>query len=125
MPAPSHQCLPAAGALAQTTALRSPCAAAMAAPHKPPTNAWLELEGSPTYQVSRFHRIAPTKAQISMCEDEAAGTTRVSTRPDAMVLATAAPTIEPARLVKVASKMAWRGVNTFVPTTVAMELAVS
>src|SRR2546426_9610417 len=83
IPPPSHQCLPAEGALAHTIALKSPCAAAKAAPHKPPTSAWLELDGSPTYQVSRFQRIAPSMAQINMCDDDDNGTTRASIKPEA------------------------------------------
>ena len=35
--------------------------AAMAEPTMPPIRAWLELDGSPTNQVMRFHVIAPTR----------------------------------------------------------------
>ena len=58
---------------------------------------------------------------MRMCEV----TTFVSTRPEAMVLATAVPHSAPSRLVAAASTTAWRGVSTLVETTVAMELAVS
>src|SRR3954452_23172943 len=34
-------------------------AAAKAAPTTPPISAWEELDGSPKYQVTRFHEIAP------------------------------------------------------------------
>ncbi len=51
--------------------------------------------------------------------------TWASTRPDAMVVATAVPKKAPMRLVNAASITAWRGVSTLVETTVAMELAVS
>ena len=62
---------------------------------------------------------------MSICEAKPAGTRLESTRPEAIVLATAAPTIAPSRFVMVARMMAWRGVKTLVPTTVAMALAVS
>ena len=42
-----------------------------------------------------------------------------------MVFATASPKNEPMRFVTAASRIAWRGVRTLVPTTVAMEFAVS
>ena len=71
--------------------------------------------------------MAAMRAQISISEEAAGGMNWpvVSTRPEAMVWATAAPVIAPSRLVTVASMMAWRGVSTLVPTTVAMALAVS
>src|ERR1700693_6067421 len=42
----------------------TPCAAAMAAPLSAPTKAWVELLGSPRYQVMRFQAIAPIRAAI-------------------------------------------------------------
>ena len=42
-----------------------------------------------------------------------------------LVVATAVPMRAPRRLVKAASRMAWRGVSTLVDTTVAMAFAVS
>src|SRR5260370_7183872 len=42
----------------------TPCAAAIAAPLSAPTSAWVELLGSPRYQVMRFQTIAPTRAAM-------------------------------------------------------------
>src|SRR5205809_1057895 len=42
-----------------------PPAAAMPEPHRPPMSAWVELLGSPRYQVMRFHEMAPSKADIT------------------------------------------------------------
>src|SRR5438552_2248003 len=94
--------------------------AASAEPHKPPISAWLELEGSPNHQVSRFQIIAPSKAQMMM--PEVIVTCLESIRPEEMVLATAVPHMAPSRLVAAARTTAWRGVNTLVETTVAIEL---
>src|SRR5256885_16135312 len=41
-----------------------PPPAAMPAPSSPPTNAWVELDGNPKYQVRRFHAIAPSSAAM-------------------------------------------------------------
>src|SRR6266852_1520368 len=54
-------CLPNA---AHFTPPRPP-AAAMPAPQRPPMSAWVELLGSPRYQVIRFHEIAPIRAAIT------------------------------------------------------------
>ena len=51
--------------------------------------------------------------------------TWASTKPEAMVVATATPKNAPTRLVAAARMTACPGVNTLVATTVAMELAVS
>src|SRR3954462_9945390 len=68
--------------------------ATQVAPIRPPNRACDELEGSPTYQVVRFHRIAPTSpAKI---------TTGVislsSSRPPEIVFATRTDRKAPARL---------------------------
>src|SRR5213593_5261461 len=42
-----------------------PCAAATPAPHRPPISACVELLGSPRYQVTRFHAIAPSSADTT------------------------------------------------------------
>src|SRR5437763_573640 len=97
--------------------------AASAEPHKPPISAWLELEGSPNHQVSRFQIMAPKRAQMTTSELKV--TNLESTRPEEIVLATAVPHIAPSKFVQAANTTAWRGVRTFVETTVAMELAVS
>src|ERR1035441_6241744 len=90
MPPPVHQCWPAAGNLLQIMACQLPLAAAKAAPQSPPMSAWLELDGRPKYQVSKFQKIAASSAQMSICEEISGGMNLVSTRPEAMVLATAA-----------------------------------
>src|SRR3954462_13129421 len=96
-------------------------AAATAAPTRPPTSAWLELLGRPAHQVTRFQMIAPRRAHTNTsCE-----ATRGSTRPEAIVVATAVPHKAPIRLVHAAITTAWRGESTLVATTVAMEFAVS
>src|SRR3954469_20132430 len=65
--------------------------------------------------------MAPTSAQIrTSCE-----AMRGSTRPEAIVVATAVPHMAPTRFVQAAMTTACRGVRTRVATTVAIELAVS
>src|SRR3990167_188474 len=110
-------------ARAQIKACQLLSAAATAAPHRPPISAWLDDDGRPRHQVIRFQMMAPTSAQISTCEVTI--TTSVSTRPEAMVLATAVPRKAPIRFVTAASITACVGVSTLVATTVAIELAVS
>ena len=94
---------------------------ATAAPTKPPISAWLELEGKPSRQVRRFHRMAPSSPQISVTPV----TLCASTSPRPTVVATAVPASAPPRFVTAASIMACEGVRTLVPTTAATELAVS
>jgi len=48
----------------QITAPHCPCAAATAAPHRPPIRAWEEEEGRPRYQVTRFQTMPPNRAQM-------------------------------------------------------------
>src|SRR4051812_31715959 len=96
-------------------------AAASDAPQRPPIKAWLELDGSPNHQVTRFQMMAPNNAQIKTCDV----TTLVSTNPAATVFATAVPVRAPIRFVVAARIIAKRGGNAFVETTAAMELAVS
>src|SRR5262245_39379949 len=90
-------------------------AAATAAPTRPPTSAWLELLGSPAAQVTRFHTMAPSRAQMSTSCEAIFG----STSPDAIVDATAVPQSAPIKLVNAAITTACRGVSTRVATTVA------
>src|SRR5690349_19893930 len=92
--------------------------AARAAPQSPPINAWLELEGMPKYHVTRFQTMAPIKAHTRIWLVRL--NVLVSTRPEAMVLATAVPQRAPNKLVKAAKSTACRGDNTLVETTVAM-----
>src|SRR5437667_1066408 len=65
--------------------------------------------------------MAPKSEQMRICGETAS----IWTSPEEMVLATAVPHIAPSRFVSAASTTAWRGVKTFVETTVAMEFAVS
>src|SRR5688572_20567263 len=99
------------------------CAAATAAPHNPPINAWLELEGMPKYHVIKFQTMPPSNAQIST--SLVIEKTFESSRPEEIVFATAVPHMAPTRLVDAANIIAARGVKTFVETTVAIEFAVS
>jgi hypothetical protein len=98
-----------------------PPAVAIAAPQSPPISAWLELEGSPSHHVRRFHTIAPSSAQRIVDIVITSG----STIPLPMVDATAVPMSAPVRLKNAARVIAWRGVSTFVDTTVAIALAAS
>ena len=100
-PLPSHQCAPPCHQMIEWTL---PSDAASAAPQRPPTRAWLELDGRPSHQVMRFQMVAPSSALISRCEPTS--TTPVSIRPEAMVAATAVPQRAPARLVTAASRTA-------------------
>src|SRR6185436_4519360 len=68
-------------------AAQLPCADASAAPHRPPTSAWLELLGNPKYHVKRFQEIDPVSAHTSTPDEMYCE----STRPDEIVFATAAP----------------------------------
>src|SRR5581483_5856677 len=78
--------------------------AARAAPQSAPISAWLELDGRPNHQVSRFQAIAPSNVQMMMSDVMA--TILASTRPLVMVLATAVPHMAPKRLVNAASMTA-------------------
>src|SRR5262245_15711179 len=93
-PLPSHQCL--ASGWAQIITCQLLPEAASAEPHSPPINAWLELEGNPNHQVSRFQKMAPRRAQI--ITSEVIETSLASMRPDDMVFATAVPQRAPRRL---------------------------
>src|SRR5262245_28391146 len=70
-------------------------APARAAPHNPPIKACDEEDGRPRHQVIRFQMVPPSSAQRMTWSVTA--TTPVSTRPDAMVLATAVPQNAPIR----------------------------
>src|SRR3954452_22818543 len=91
------------------------------APMRPPNSAWDELEGSPRYQVTRFHRMAPTSpAKITT------GLMRVSsTSPPEIVLATFTDRKAPVRFRHAATATAVLGRNAPVAIDVAMALAVS
>src|SRR3954468_6051846 len=95
--------------------------ATQVAPIRPPKSAWEKLEGRPRYQVTRFHRMAPTSpAKITT------GLISVSsTRPPEMVLATWTDRKAPATLRQAATVTATLGRNAPVAIEVAMALAVS
>src|SRR4051794_2968885 len=95
--------------------------ATQVAPIKPPKSAWDELEGSPRYQVTRFHRMAPTSpAKITT------GLMSVSsTSPPEIVFATWTDRKAPVRFRHAAIATAVRGRNAPVAIDVAIALAVS
>ena len=93
------------------------------APISPPTSAWVELEGMPNHQVSRFQMMPASIAQNTVRVVTA--TTLSSTIPLWIVFATAWPKNAPTRFMLAARSSAWRGVSTLVDTTVAMAFAVS
>ena len=91
------------------------------APISPPNRACDELDGSPYNQVSRFHRMAPTRPPKTI-----AGVTNDSlTRPPEIVLATSVDRNAPMTLSTAASSTAVRGVRAPVATEVAIALALS
>src|SRR5687768_6645027 len=87
-------------------------AAATAAPQRPPISACEDEDGRPFHHVIRFDTIAPSSAHRISCE--VTSTTPVSSRPEAIVLATAVPHNAPSRLVIAASITAWIGESTLV-----------
>jgi hypothetical protein len=95
--------------------------AAAAEPIMPPIRAWLELEGSPKYQVTRFHVIAPTRPARTTSSVMISW----STIPLAIVAATSKETKAPRKLSTEALRTAIRGVRARVETEVAIEFAVS
>src|SRR5713101_7035430 len=113
-------CLPNA---AHFTPPRPP-AAAMPAPQRPPMSAWVELLGSPRYQVIRFHEIAPIRAAITTTSPGLMASVL------AMVLETfawkkARVTTAPTRLHKAESPTGPRGESERVEIDVAIAFAVS
>src|SRR4051812_36068310 len=96
---------------------------ASAAPTMPPNSACEDEEGSPKYQVMRFHTIAPTRAAKRIAIPfEPCG---VSIRPSLTVLATPEPRKAPARFITAAIASAARGVSARVETDVAIAFAES
>src|SRR3954453_13949148 len=91
------------------------------APIRPPNSACDELDGSPRYQVIRFHRIAPTSpAKITT------GLMSVSsTSPPEIVFATWTDRKAPGRFRQAATVTAVLGRNAPVAIDVAMAFAVS
>ena len=116
--------------IAGTTALsHSPChwmaddpAAASPEPTRPPIRACDDEDGSPRYQVARFHAMAPSSAAIS---SRPVMSTVGLSRSFQMNDATAVDTNAPAKLASEAISTAIRGGSARVDTVVATALAVS
>jgi len=97
-------------------------ALAIAAPTKPPTRVWEELDGRPHHQVNRFQMMALIKADPMTVRLITSGLTT----PLPMVVATFKLKIKKAmKLKKAAKTTAVNGARTFVETTVAIEFAES
>jgi hypothetical protein len=96
-------------------------AATSVAPIRPPNSACDELDGSPSSQVSRFHKIAPHRpAKITVGVILAS-----STSPLEIVLATWIDRNAPTRFNTPAMRTAVRGFSAPVAIDVAIALAVS
>src|SRR5690606_22862280 len=80
-PLPCHQCSPPCHQMIEDQLF---CAAASAAPQRPPTRACEELDGKPHHQVIRSQITAPSSAQMSTCGVTATMPRSIS--PEAMVL---------------------------------------
>jgi hypothetical protein len=98
-----------------------PPAAAIVAPITPPMSACDELDGMPNSQVSRFQMIPPARPAATTCSV----TTLVSTRPLAIVAATASERNAPTRLSRPDKATATRGSSALVAIEVAIALPVS
>ena len=99
------------------------CEAASAAPTRPPISACDEDDGSPKYQVSRFHAIAPTTAaKTTMSPSPPTGG---AITPAPTVAATLVETSAPTTFMTAASASAARGVSAFVEIDVAIAFAAS
>jgi hypothetical protein len=95
---------------------------ATAAPTRPPTRVCEELDGRPQYHVTRFQVIAATRAAPITVRLIASGLIT----PVPMVVATfKGKTLNAIKLKNEAITTAANGDNTFVETTVAIELAES
>ncbi len=98
------------------------------APSSPPISAWLDELGMPRRQVTRFQKIAPTRAPATTIW---LGSTPVPavgsgvTSPDAIVLATAVPASAPTKFAVADRAIAYSGLRARVETEVAIALAVS
>ena len=96
-------------------------AATQVAPINPPNRAWEDDDGSPTSQVTRFHRMAPTNpAKITVVVIFAS-----STRPLEMVNATCTDSNAPTRFSTPDSRTATLGDSAPVAIEVATAFAVS
>ncbi len=95
---------------------------ATAAPIRPPTRAWLLLDGMPNRQVTTFQVMAP----LSAPKITRGSTSFASTTPLPIVSATCRPnTVNAMKLKNDAHNTAVNGRSTRVATTVAIELALS
>jgi len=95
---------------------------AIAAPTRPPTRVWEELEGKPHHHVNRFQAIAAIRAADITVRLITSG----SITPFPIVAATFNGNTRKATKLKVAaSKTAEKGDKTLVETTVAIEFAES
>lgn len=103
----------------QSTAL--PPAAAMVEPMTPPISACDELDGMPSSQVSRFHKIPPVRP----AETTVSVTTLVLTRPLAIVAATARERNAPTKFSTPEMATATRGGSAPVAIEVAIAFPVS
>ena len=103
----------------QSTAL--PPEAAITEPITPPMSAWEELEGMPNSQVTRFQMMPPARPAATTVSV----TTLVSTRPLAMVAATARERNAPTKLSAPEIATAVRGPSAPVAIDVAIALPVS
>src|SRR5450755_2916985 len=98
-----------------------PPAAAMVDPITPPISACDELDGIPKSQVSRFQVIPPARPAATT----GSVTTLVSTRPLAIVAATASDRNAPTRFRTPDKATATRGLSAWVAIEVAIALPVS
>src|SRR4051812_9357950 len=97
--------------------------AASAARTSPPISACEDDEGSPKYQVIRFHAIAPTRAAKTIFNpSEPVGGSMI---PLPTVAATLVEISAPTRFITAASPSATRGVSALVDTATAIALAAS
>ena len=95
----------------------------MTAPTRPPNRAWEELEGRPTSQVRRFHRMAPTRP-ANMNSGPIATCCSLMSPPE-MVWATSVERNAPMRFSVPAAMTAVRGFRAPVAMDVAIAFAVS
>ncbi len=92
-----------------------------AAPMRPPKSAWEELDGSPSSQVSRFHRMAPTSA-AKITSVRMPSSLMI---PPEIVLATSTDRNAPTRLSTADMATAVLGLSAPVEMVVAIAFAVS
>src|SRR6185312_16830201 len=98
---------------------------AIAAPIRPPINAWLELDGIVKYQVMRFQVMAPINAASTTASPSAPPVTAGSTIPLAIVAATLIEMNAPTKFRHAEMITAVRGFSAPVAIEVAIAFAVS